>query len=368
MLAFLLLGLLCLKSTTAQSTYADPGCQLYYQSVQLIPGSDVLISIGISLLSLLQVNVSIAYNPSYQLATWYCPPTTNNNNYNRLVLLVHGATYSHTYNDFPIAGYSHVAVLRSQGYQVVNIDRMGTGLSDHPPAPLLDLRIGAYCVHQLICAIQTGNYNPLVNASLDPPTKIFLVGHSIGSVMLTYLTGWWPGDAQGFVMTGWSHILSPAAGVVVATFIPAQLDPELCDRNLPLGYVTTLNGTRGTDFYYLPNTDPSVLLLDEQTKETATENELADVFTFGWAVPETSISIPVFEVLGQHDFPICPLNLCTLLPDCSQPNSPVLLEHYLWPFCPDFELAIIQNSGHDLSLHENRQTYYDAVTCWLNNH
>ena len=73
--------------------------------------------------------------------------------------------------------------LRNNGYMVVNLDRIGSGLSDHPPAELLNLRVAAYTMHQLVDQIKNGTYRSV-------PNKIFYLGHSMESMIGAYLTSW----------------------------------------------------------------------------------------------------------------------------------------------------------------------------------
>lgn len=356
---------LFLALVSSQSNYSAPGCQFYYQPVKLIPGPEVTILGNIQLLPLLGLNLSISYNSSYRLATWYCPPTTVNSNNQRLVVTVHGGTYGHIYNDFPVAGYSHVEALQARGYHVVNLDKLGNGLSDHPLPELLTIMVSAYTIHQLITDIKLGSYAPL---NQWVPTKMFYIGHSLGSMTGAYLTAWWPTDVQGFVLTGWAHVPSAGFGLAFPYVIPTQLDPILAERDLPLGYLTLREGARSLLFYYLPNADATVINLDELTKETATPGEIADALTLAWSVALSQITIPIYEVNGVHDKVVCPTNILTLQPDCTQLGSITTIEPLLYPLCPDFRLSLMANAGHDLSLHKNRQTYYQMVNNWLDSH
>ncbi|HSG40212.1 MAG TPA: alpha/beta hydrolase, partial [Thermoanaerobaculia bacterium] len=51
-------------------------------------------------------------------------------------ITLHGITYSHLYWDFPFQPetYSYVRRATAAGYAVLNLDRIGIGQSDHPPA------------------------------------------------------------------------------------------------------------------------------------------------------------------------------------------------------------------------------------------
>src|ERR1700759_686911 len=62
---------------------------------------------------------------------------------------LHGATYGHLYWDFPYQPevYSYVRWATASGYAVLNIDRIGIGRSDHPPADQVTVESNAYVVH-----------------------------------------------------------------------------------------------------------------------------------------------------------------------------------------------------------------------------
>jgi len=353
--------------------YSDPGCVLYNFTASILPAPSVVVYGNMNLLNIINVDASLIVNPNTYIATWYCPPTVVNQNNNKVAVLVHGAMYSHLYWDLPVVpGYSQVKVLRQAGYQVVNMDRLGIGLSDHPPAPVVNCRTSAWIIHQLIGAIKGVTYQPMVNAGKGIPDKVFAIGHSLGSITLSYMVSWFPSDTNGFVCTGWSHTFSRTFAEIVPTLRLAQSDPAFVDRDIPLGYVTTAPNTRGFSFYWIPTTNPTVLALDEQTKETATSGEVVDVFSLTWFFALTRIETPVFQVLGQRDFVVCPpANLLFGPPDCNLPIGPVqLLECNLFPklcYIPGgFTLLIVPNTGHDLNLHTTNPTYFAAVTDWLN--
>jgi len=150
---------------------------------------------------------------------------------------------------------------------------------------------------------------------------------------------------------------------------PAQSVPKWADR--PIGYICTAPGSRCFEWYSSNSNDYSqaVVDLDEQTKGTATIFEFIDGFTGGWLIPLSSISVPLYQLIGQRDRPMCPPNLF-LTPDCSQPLSPFKypVQKLLFPVCPDYSFEIIPNCGHDLTLHKNYMTYFTKVNTWLNCH
>jgi len=71
-------------------------------------------------------------------------------------LLVHGATYTHLYWNFPYGNgyYSYVDAATAAGYATFDIDRIGAGNSSHPPSTGLDLAAGAVALHDAVTALR----------------------------------------------------------------------------------------------------------------------------------------------------------------------------------------------------------------------
>src|SRR5947209_4961596 len=93
------------------------------------------------------VTLSALDSTVYHVATWLC---SNGVVAGKTVqVLVHGSTYDHTYWDFPLSPqtYSYVRQITNAGYVALNFDRIGTGLSDTPPALQVTLQSNAYVIH-----------------------------------------------------------------------------------------------------------------------------------------------------------------------------------------------------------------------------
>jgi len=268
-------------------------------------------------------------------------------------IALHGATYGHLYWDFPFQPetYSYVRRATAAGYAVLNIDRIGIGQSDHPPAEAVDIAANAYVVHQIVQALRGGD---LVVPSFGriKAQRVALVGHSLGSVISIQEAATY-GDVDGVVLTGVSHTVTPALGDV--SFYPANLDPRFAGRDLPDGYFTTVPGTR-TIFYQAPFYDPQVLAVDEQTKETVT---LAELNT---AVPALGLSsgihVPVLVLVGDYDVAFCTPPSCTA-------SGSLAAEPGFYPADACAEAVAIPNAGHDLNLHLDAQLTFDTILEWM---
>jgi pimeloyl-ACP methyl ester carboxylesterase len=270
-------------------------------------------------------------------------------------IALHGATYGRIYWDWPYQPetYSYVRRATAAGYAVLNLDRIGINASDHPPAEAVTIESNAYVVHQIVQALRSGS-EVVPSFGRIRAERIALVGHSLGSVISIQEAATY-GDVDAVVLTGVSHTVTPALNQVFEVLYPANLDPQFAGQNLPDGYLTTLPGTRGV-FYYEPSADPTVLALDEATKQTVTTAELAT------AVPALGLSgaiqVPVLVVVGDFDDAFC------AAPSCSASGS---LEDEASFFSPEacLETAVIAGSGHDLNLHVQAPQTYDVVLSWM---
>ncbi|HEX3641310.1 MAG TPA: alpha/beta hydrolase, partial [Ktedonobacteraceae bacterium] len=276
-------------------------------------------------------------------------------------LLVAGATYGHVYWDFPYQPqtYSYVRALNAVGYSTFNIDRIGVGNSSHPLSALVTLDADAYSVHKVVQGLRTGTIGGQTFA------HVLLVGHSLGSLTSWIEAGTYK-DVDGVIITGLTHHFNTVqlTTVVVPSFYPAQLDPRFAGKGLDTGYLTTRQGTRGNDFYYVPEADPQAIATDEATKETVTSGELASFAPpFINGISER-ITVPVFVVMGQQDNLFC----APLATNCSSNATLQQAEAPFYAPQAQLQVAIIPNAGHDINLHLAAPTWFAASTTWALQH
>src|ERR1700681_84075 len=187
-------------------------------------------------------------------------------------LLVPGATYGHVYWDFPYEPqmYSYVRALNAAGYSTFNIDRIGSGQSSHPLLNVVDVTMetDAYVTHEIVQDLRNGSIGS------QKFTRVLIVGHSLGSAVVWIEAGTYH-DVDGVIITGLVHHLNTTKLVgVFSSFYPALLDPRFSGHGYGAEYLTTEPGTRASDFYYQPGTDPNVIATDEATKETTPDGEV----------------------------------------------------------------------------------------------
>jgi alpha-beta hydrolase superfamily lysophospholipase len=255
-------------------------------------------------------------------------------------VLVSGATYGHLYWDWPQQPetYSYVRAANDAGYATFNYDRLGIGHSGHPPAVDLTTGSGAWVLHQIVTTLR--------HESSTQDSRVMSVGHSLGSLIAMTEAGVYH-DVDAVALTGITHVFATVnSAVLFGTMIPAQLDPVLAARGLPLGYLTTAPGMRATDFYYTPTADPGVIADDEATKETITPTELATVVA---ATPAAAaITAPVLVLDGEYDQLVC--GALGQLTPCSLPVGYLTAERVFYPRARSYDAAVVPGSGHSLTL------------------
>ena len=202
-----------------------------------------------------------------------------------LLILVSGFSYDHQYWDPPVGDgkYSFVDAANRAGYATLNLDRLGLGSSDKPPAELTSIQDQADELHQIIQSIKSGAL------SSYGFSEVVLVGHSVGSAIVQTEAGIY-NDADALVLTGFRHEVNPTgAGEFISSIHPAAGEPD--------GYLTVDNRNM---FYDVGHTSRDILGWDASHIGTGTGAELNFQFALDPA-RSAGITAPVLEVVGDHD-------------------------------------------------------------------
>jgi len=272
-------------------------------------------------------------------------------------LLVHGYTYDQNYWDFPYQqpAYSYVTAATQAGYATLAIDRIGVGQSDHPLPELVTTISEGYTIHEIVQDLHSGT----IGSTAFP--KVVLVGHSLGTLIAWQEAATYQ-DVSGVIASGWLHTLNPtaAASILAATY-PADLDPKFANSGLPVGYVTTLPGTRGPLFYNTADADPNVIALDEQMKQTGTDGEELTFPAGEDPLLTLSIHAPVLAAVGQSDSIFC----VPLLLSCNTNTAVKNREQAFYNPDTCLEGYALPGSGHDMNLHLNATTWFNAANDWI---
>lgn len=266
-----------------------------------------------------------------------------------LQVLVHGATYNHTYWDFPAVneeGYSYARYMAARKYTVLALDLPGAGESDKPSGIDLGLADTGGAVRQIVEAMRSGN-NP-VSHSFGP---IVLVGHSAGSIAATFAQANWQ-VADALVVTGSRHLVGDVRNLPVTQIVLPQL-LQLVNAFAGVPYFSLPAENRTALFYYPGSADPDVIALDNDTADQWTSGQLLSTF-LAFLDPSIDgagqVAGPVLIQLGTHDV-LFPADL----PE---------IERALWASTtPDIQ--ILNGIGHDFNLHLNHAEGWQAIDAWI---
>lgn len=304
-----------------------------------------------------RVPVTLSDGSSGSIAGQLCVPARATT----VQLLLHGITYGQFYWDLPFRpeNYSYVAAANQAGYATLNIDRLGAGGSFHPPSALVTMENNVSVVHQIVDALRGGAVGG------TNFTKVVLVGHSYGSLISFIVAGRFQ-DIDALVPTGASHQMNTVNVLtrLIPITQPATLDPKFASSGLDLGYLTTRLGTRVL-FHNVRNTDPAVIALDEQFKETVTALELITAIPDSVLNFSRQINIPVLAVNGTDEPLFCNGLLAA---DCSSAAALVASERPFYGPRVTLEALVVPDAGHDVTLARSAPSTLAAIQEWLSDH
>lgn len=301
------------------------------------------------------IPVTISDGSSGSIAGRLCTPVGATS----VQLLLHGITFGQYYWDLPFQpeNYSYVTAANRAGYATLSIDRLGVGGSYHPFSGLVTLENNASTAHQVIQALRSGRVGGRAFK------KVVLVGHSFGSVVAFLTVGRYQ-ETDALVVTGASHqpnVINAATRIQTG---PAAQDPKFAGSGLDIGYLTTKPGTRGV-FYNTQNTDPAVIILDEQLKQTETVEEGITALPELLLNHSRNINIPVFAV-NATDEPFYCNGLLTA--DCSSAAALVGSERPFYGPRATLEALVVPNAGHAVTLARSAPQTLKAIQTWVSQH
>jgi pimeloyl-ACP methyl ester carboxylesterase len=276
-----------------------------------------------------------------------------------LQVLVHGASYDHTYWDFPgfDGRYSYVQYMTAAGYATLAVDQIGVGRSSHPLSALVTQAAAAHGIHEVIGTARGGALGPAFD-------KVVLLGHSFGS-LTSWLEAGTYGDVDGVVVSGASHAIGPGAlATIVSRARPARLDPAVAPSVpvLDAGYLS-IPGARAAAFYHLPNADPAVVAQDEATRSEIAAGVGATIPVY---IPSTlGIKVPVLIVNGRYDKPFCAQGGGGSLTDCTDDATLHASEAPFFSPAARLQTTVVSDAGHDLNLQRDADVFFDRGLRWF---
>lgn len=341
-------------------------CKHHLQAKRSVWALALLLGIGFFVFSTTSVNATKAHHSSHarcqsvtipatiaagkvSIYGQFCQPRTSKPN--TVQLLVHGATYNHTYWDFPgfNGKYSYVKAANAAGYATLAIDRLGTGKSSRPASQHVTYDAQIASIHQVVQALRT-------NVAGTKFKKVEMIGHSFGSAYAIGEVAQYQ-DVDAVILTGNGHQVSKLTQEQSTTFFHAA-NNELRFRQLDAGYVTTKPGLRGEGgfLYDTSKTDPAVITVDEATKDVISTAEFA-TRPPNLGVLSAKIKVPVLIADGQQDTHYCGEGAN----DCTSTQTFYDAEAPYYKTC----LAVLfVQAGHDINLHTTAPSTFRKLIGW----
>jgi pimeloyl-ACP methyl ester carboxylesterase len=300
----------------------------------------------------------------YNLVGWLCTKASSKR-HTTIEVLLSGLTYDHYYWNITYLPdeYSYVYAAASTGWSTFNIDRLGVGQSDKPPAADLTVQTEAYVLEQVIQKLRSGAIDGVSYV------RVVSVGHSLGAGIAQYAaaTATDPTMAPDFVVLADFLNSTNAAGIsqFAATLDPVAQDAKFAAAGLPSGYLTTHDGTRGGSFYNLAVADPAIVTLDESLKQTGTTYERTTLADARTSAITHALQVPTLITVGQLDAFYC--NAAVGLP-CTDSATVVTREAPNYSARACLKVWVVTDGGHSTNLHYKARDFYNTVSSWLNNY
>jgi pimeloyl-ACP methyl ester carboxylesterase len=289
--------------------------------------------------------------PTWYVAAWISVPEGPCRP--ELLVLVHGANTDHRSWDFPIEAesYSFVRWALNHDYATLTIDRVGSGMSSHPPGAENTIDAQADVLHQVVEAVREGT------DQLPTFSRIVLVGASLGSVVCGVEATRY-GDVDAVVLSAYL----PVDGgddlngeLLVAMFEPAVRRKRELAGLIDDDYLLPKEDMGAAWLYRQQSADPAIIAAEEAMSGTTTRGELVGVADAGSVIRRSAL--PTLVLVGQFD----PLLFDPSIEEDCHGSTARLSE-----ISPEnFEYRVVPETGHVLNLHRTAQHSFQEIGDWL---
>ncbi|KAI9707885.1 MAG: hypothetical protein M1820_004491 [Bogoriella megaspora] len=301
------------------------------------------------------ISVSVDLEGNYTISATFCSPKARNSTSSTVLLLTHGGGYDGRYwnSGFEPETYNFVQFAISQGYSVFNYDRLGIGNSSKLSGFVSQASMHVEVLNELAMRIKAGQYTD----NIGVPTKLVLVGHSMGSAYTNSLLVNAPEIADAAVLTGLAF--TQDVGTVAESFslrVAAQQDKAW--NELDEGFTTWDSIYNNVNaFFKAPTYDIEAVKYAESVKAPFA---ILDILTF-LAIPfnATQFKGPTLVISGEYDFLLCG-GYCPGVneePSASNFNG-----------SSAFKADIVPKAGHGLNFHTNAPETYATIFEFLKDH
>ena len=246
-----------------------------------------------------------------------------------LVILVHGASDSHTVFDFA-PGFGAAAELAQQQFGVLTVDRVGYGASSHPSGDSLSFAVQAAQLHDVVQQVRAG-------ALGFTPPEIILLGPSVGADIVMVEAGTYH-DVDGVVVCFNTNQLQPALFAVDVGAWLAQ------------GPYFDFGVDFRTNFFYAePWAVDWIIDRDNATRSLVPRAEILSALGGASAASRAAIDVPVLLMQAAGDELFVPQD-----------------DSALFTSAPDVTFQLLQHTGHKGFSHPtSKQAAVDTVRRWL---
>ncbi|KAK4942066.1 hypothetical protein LTR10_018102 [Elasticomyces elasticus] len=284
----------------------------------------------------------------YTISGTYCEPTSGGNG--TVLLASHGGGYGRNYWDPDIhpENYSFVDYALAEGYSIFYYDRLSMGQSEIISGYVAQMSNQAAVVTELIKLIRAGTFS-------SPPSKVVLVGHSLGSVMSNVVLHTDPELVDGALLTGIAYEANGAISNQVKQNRLANLyEPEKFGK-LDGGYTVWVDIYSNIEnFFKVPFFDPEVAQWAQDHQEAS---GLLETLSVGYVnVSSPAFTGPVMIMSGEYDFIACG-GYC--------PGFLDLEIHDVFPASKNVVAYVQPNSGHSINLALNATGAFEVMGNFL---
>lgn len=247
-----------------------------------------------------------------------------------LVIMVHGASDSHTVFDFA-PGFRAANDLAQQGFGVLTVDRVGYGASSRPSGDSLSFATQAAQLHDVIQQVRGG-------ALGFTPPQVILLGPSVGADIVMVEAGTYH-DVDG----------------VVVCFNTNQLQPALFQVNvgawLAQGPYFDFGVDFRTSFFYAePWAIDQIIDLDNATRSLVPRAEILSALGGDSSSSRAAINVPVLLMQAENDGLFVPQD-----------------DSAMFSGSPNVTFKLLKHAGHKAFSHPtSKQDAVDNVHDWLN--
>lgn len=258
-------------------------------------------------------------------------------------------------------------MIPSHNFQILAVDNLGSGESDHPdPILVTQQTLQVEVIHQILLKLRAGTIGAPVTQSYN---KLIYVAHSYGSICGNGIATHHPTDIDAFIFTGYTAEFATGAGPLAAGLLaPADVVTSRYSTLQPGYLAMSLETGREYGLYTNPKSlggfDPGMPAYDFDYEGTGAIGEIATLL-YGVG-PADEYEGYVYVITGQNDAIACN-NVPT--PNCgSGATSMPAKAGAFFPKAKNYSYIIPATTGHNVNLHYTAGNSFKQAMAYLTSH